>query len=158
MKNKDRIRNMSDEELHKFLIDFEEGEIDYSKTFCDMCYKDAALKRENTDCNGCLNWWLNKDSREAQGIDFFENNNRNEKWIRAKDMEPQKNGHYITIVHRVAPEELGGNEKRIKILRWNNGDWKYPIHFPISINEVVTEKVTHWMKLPKFPDGEDYEG
>jgi len=52
--NADRIRSMSDEELHKFLLDFEAGNIDYAKTFCDLCCKDATLERKSADCEGCL--------------------------------------------------------------------------------------------------------
>lgn len=69
MTNADRIRNMNDEELQRFLLDFEQGDIDYSKTFCDMCCKDAALEQESTDCEGCLLWWLKHDSKQPQGLD-----------------------------------------------------------------------------------------
>ena len=35
--NADRIRSMTDEELANFLDRVEMGDIDYSKTFCDLC-------------------------------------------------------------------------------------------------------------------------
>ena len=35
--NADRIRAMSDEELAEFIYRCEMGEIDYAKTFCDLC-------------------------------------------------------------------------------------------------------------------------
>ena len=69
--NADRIRSMSDEELHKFLLDFEAGNIDYAKTFCDLCCKDAALERKSTDCDGCLLWWMKNDATLPQGIDWL---------------------------------------------------------------------------------------
>ena len=69
--NADKIRGMSDEELHKFLLDFEVGDIDYAKTFCDLCCKDAALERKSTDCKGCLLWWLKNDATLPQGIDWL---------------------------------------------------------------------------------------
>lgn len=69
--NADRIRSMSDEELHKFLLDFGAGYIDYAKTFCDLCCKDAALERRSTDCDGCLLWWLKNDATLPQGIDWL---------------------------------------------------------------------------------------
>jgi len=69
--NADRIRSMSDEELHKFLLDFEAGDIDYAKTFCALCCKDAALERKSTDCEGCLLWWLKNDATLPQGIDWL---------------------------------------------------------------------------------------
>lgn len=70
--NADRIRSMSDEELHKFLLDFEAGDVDYAKTFCDLCCKDAALEQRSTDCNGCLLWWLKNDATLPQGIDWLQ--------------------------------------------------------------------------------------
>ena len=35
--NADRIRSMSDEELAEFIYRCEMSEIDYAKTFCDLC-------------------------------------------------------------------------------------------------------------------------
>ena len=78
--NADRIRSMSDEELHKFLLDFEAGDIDYAKTFCSLCCKDAALEQRSTDCDGCLLWWLKNDATLPQGID----------WLK----QPVKEGYY----------------------------------------------------------------
>jgi len=69
--NADRIRGMSDEELQKFLHEFEAGDIDYAKTFCDLCCKDAALERRSTDCDGCLLWWLKHDAKQPQGLDYW---------------------------------------------------------------------------------------
>ena len=74
---------MSHEELHKFLLDFEAGDIDYAKTFCDLCCKDAALERKSTDCEGCLLWWLKNDATLPQGID----------WLK----QPVKEEHHETI-------------------------------------------------------------
>jgi Lar family restriction alleviation protein len=64
--NAQRIRSMSDEELQKFLRKFESGDIDYAKTFCDLCCKDAALERRSVDCDGCLLWWLKNDAKQPQ--------------------------------------------------------------------------------------------
>lgn len=69
--NADRIRGMSDEELQKFLHEFESGDIDYAKTFCDLCCKDAALERRSVDCEGCLLWWLKNDAKQPQGLDYW---------------------------------------------------------------------------------------
>ena len=69
--NADRIRSMSDKELHKFLLDFEAGDVDYAKTFCDLCCKDAALEQRSTDCEGCLLRWLKNDTTLPQGIDWL---------------------------------------------------------------------------------------
>ena len=57
--NADRIRQMTDEELADFLDRWELGDIDYSKTFCDLC--DGQY-----DCHDdCLLDWL-KSPVEAQ--------------------------------------------------------------------------------------------
>jgi hypothetical protein len=69
--NAQRIRSMSDEELQKFLLEFESGDIDYAKTFCDLCCKDAALERRSVDCEGCLLWWLKNDATLPQGLDYW---------------------------------------------------------------------------------------
>lgn len=54
--NADRIRSMSDEELANFLDRVEMGDIDYSKTFCDLC--DGFY-----DCHDdCLVGWLKAEA------------------------------------------------------------------------------------------------
>lgn len=53
--NADRIRAMTDEELANFLDRVEMGDIDYSKTFCDLC--DGFY-----DCrDDCLVGWLKQE-------------------------------------------------------------------------------------------------
>ena len=76
--NADRIRAMSDEELQKFLLEFEAGDIDYAKTFCDMCCKDAALERKSTDCDGCLLWWLKHGAEQPQGLEYWNRRSQHE--------------------------------------------------------------------------------
>lgn len=54
--NADRIRAMTDEELANFLDRVEMGDIDYSKTFCDLC--DGFY-----DCqDDCLVGWLKAEA------------------------------------------------------------------------------------------------
>lgn len=53
--NADRIRKMSDEELAHFLDRWALGDIDYSRTFCDMC-------EGQFDCDDCRLWWLKKEA------------------------------------------------------------------------------------------------
>ena len=56
MSNADRIRAMSDEELADFLDRWELGDIDYSKTFCDLC-------KGQYDCrNDCIPDWLKREA------------------------------------------------------------------------------------------------
>lgn len=53
--NADRIRSMTDEELAEFLDRWELGDIDYSKTFCDLC-------EGQYDCHDdCLMDWLKEE-------------------------------------------------------------------------------------------------
>ena len=55
MTNADRIRAMSDEELAEFLDRWALGDIDYSKTFCDLC-------KGQYDCHDdCLMDWLKEE-------------------------------------------------------------------------------------------------
>ena len=56
--NADRIRAMTDEELAEFLDRWELGDIDYAKTFCDLC-------NGQYDChNDCLMDWLKQEATE----------------------------------------------------------------------------------------------
>ena len=53
--NADRIRAMNDEELAEFLDRWALGDIDYSKTFCDLC-------KGQFDCHDdCLMDWLKQE-------------------------------------------------------------------------------------------------
>ena len=51
MTNADRIRAMSDEELADFIDRCEMNDIDYAKTFCDLC-------NGQYECNQCRIDWL----------------------------------------------------------------------------------------------------
>ena len=62
MTNADVIRQMTDNELYKFLQAFETGDIDYSLTFCSLC-KDTGL-----DCDECFERWLFNDAHDYNGL------------------------------------------------------------------------------------------
>lgn len=67
MTNADAIRQMSDDELFKFLIRLKDGDIDYSVSFCDLCVKDGNVL--NLDCDGCFKYWLQQDANtHYQGL------------------------------------------------------------------------------------------
>jgi hypothetical protein len=72
-------------------------------------------------------------------------------WIPVTEQLPTERGYYLTVVKRTAPDELGGNDTRVKIMRWLGEDWRYPVHIPEWINDEITETVTHWMPLPAAP-------
>lgn len=58
--NAEVIRAMTDEELAEFLDRWEMGDIDYSKTFCDLC--DGIY-----DCHDdCLVGWLKSPAKGEQ--------------------------------------------------------------------------------------------
>lgn len=76
---------------------------------------------------------------------------RNGGWISVKDRLPDTNGRYLVSLGTVAPESLGGNSTRIRIIRYIDGEWKCPVHLPTWINEEITQEVTHWQPLPQPP-------
>lgn len=57
--NADRIRSMTDEELEDFLDRWGLGDINYSKTFCDMC-------EGQFDCHECRLDWLKQEATDGQ--------------------------------------------------------------------------------------------
>ena len=56
--NADRIRAMSDEELADFIDRCEMGDIDYAKTFCDLC-------NGQYECDQCRLDWLQQPAKEG---------------------------------------------------------------------------------------------
>ncbi len=72
-------------------------------------------------------------------------------WIDASEKAPTENGRYLVCLERLASENLGGNSRSIKILRWTDEGWRLPRHFPEWINDAITERVTHWQALPEMP-------
>ena len=56
--NADRIRAMSDEELAEFIDRCEMNDIDYAKTFCDLC-------NGQYECDQCRLDWLQQPAEEA---------------------------------------------------------------------------------------------
>ena len=79
------------------------------------------------------------------------------RWIPVTERLPTGCGYYLSVVERIAPDELGGNNTRVKIMRWLGADWRYPTHIPEWINEAITETVTHWMPLPEPPKGATHD-
>lgn len=66
MTNADKIRSMTDEELHEFISIVECGDLHYEVTFCDLCKKDGNTM--NFDCADCLEFWLESDTDAYNGI------------------------------------------------------------------------------------------
>ena len=78
MTNADRIRSMTDKELHEFLSMWKDGDIDYSVTFCDLCKEGG--NELNLDCDGCREYWLKSDADDYNGINSFP-------WFKAGEQE-----------------------------------------------------------------------
>lgn len=73
-------------------------------------------------------------------------------WISVKDRMPDEPGRYLVVLNRIAPEDLGGNNTRIMILKFmQEREFRYPVHFPTWINDEIKEAVTHWVPLPEPP-------
>ena len=66
--NADRMRGMTDEELHKFLLDFEAGDIDYAKTF-DLL-KIRVLERQTEYCADLDNLFFALHVFREDGVSF----------------------------------------------------------------------------------------
>lgn len=64
MTNADRIRSMSNSELSTFLDAVSMGDIDFSKTFCDLC-------KGQYDCDDCRDWWLEQDANAYNGLNRY---------------------------------------------------------------------------------------
>ena len=78
-----------------------------------------------------------------------------QEWVSVDDRLPDKNGRYLAVKKRIAPDELGGNRTDIVIIRFFVDDgFRMPTHIPDWINEEINEEVTHWMPLPQPPKGE----
>ena len=64
--NADIIREMDDDQLDEFLAKWEERDIDYAVTFCDLCM--AGGNELGLDCDGCRKYWLQSDARAYNGL------------------------------------------------------------------------------------------
>lgn len=64
MTNAEYIRKMSDEELANFLDSVQIGDIDSSRTFCDICDLEGG-------CNQCWQWWVKIDTKHPQGLEYW---------------------------------------------------------------------------------------
>lgn len=96
------------------------------------------------------------DCTFEQGADWLIANGVTvQEWISVDDRLPDKNGRYLVVKKRIAPDELGGNRTDIVIIRFFVDDgFRMPTHIPDWINEEINEEVTHWMTLPHPPKGE----
>ena len=70
MTNYERIKSFTVEQMGKFSNMMDLGNIDFSKTFCDMC--------DDKECDACFEWWLNSNSDSPQGLNEYDWGNENE--------------------------------------------------------------------------------
>ena len=66
MTNLERIKEMSLDQLAELIQKIELGDLDYAKTFCDMC----DTHDPTNDCDECCKMWLQRDSKEPFGLDW----------------------------------------------------------------------------------------
>lgn len=100
---------------------------------------------------------IDKSCKLAENIadDLIRNGVTVQEWVSVKDRLPDENGRYLAVKERIAPDKLGGNRTDIIILRFFVDDgFKIPTHIPDWINKEINEEVTHWMPIPKPPEGE----
>lgn len=65
--NYERIKQMSIEEMQEFIIKAGLGDVDTARTYCSDC------KGKMYDCDDCVRWWLELDSKEhPQSLDYWE--------------------------------------------------------------------------------------
>ena len=87
--NGDIIRAMSDEQLALFLNEYSSGDIDTTKTFCNLC------DREANDCDECTLWWVRNDCTLPQGLRYFDCDK--EKYdVQAANVMEVKHGEWLT--------------------------------------------------------------
>lgn len=69
--NYERIKQMSIEEMQRFLARVDSCDIDMARTYCDVCKGEMRAMGEWYECDDCVRWWLELDSKEhPQGIDY----------------------------------------------------------------------------------------
>ena len=73
-------------------------------------------------------------------------------WVPMEDRHPKVIARYLVANRSIAPEELGGNSFSVRVMRWGGDGWRYPVHIPKEINNLIVDTVTHWMPLPELPD------
>lgn len=156
MKNADVIRSMTDEQLYEFLSEWEQQDIDYAITFCDLCEQG---KREGgkgnelgLDCDGCREHFLKVDAESHLGLNGwlrhngFEPSIEPQQWIPCSERLPDtdisvlvSDGVYVWV------DELQEDYEDGKNIYW----WDSQCSF--DFND------TAWMPLPTPYKGGDTE-
>lgn len=63
MTNADRIRQMTDEELCKFIIMIENNDLSYDALPCGYCQLE-----DTSDCDKCIKKWLKRKANKERGL------------------------------------------------------------------------------------------
>lgn len=64
MTNAERIRTMTVDELAELMNALIMDDIDYARTFCDMC-------NGQYECEDCCRWWLAQDADAYNGLNRY---------------------------------------------------------------------------------------
>lgn len=164
MKNADVIRSMTDEQLYEFLSEWEQQDIDYAITFCDLCEQG---KREGgngnelgLDCDGCREHFLKVDAESYLGLNGwlrhngFEPSIEPQQWIPCSERLPKAEDMYQPPEQRYLCQLEAYGERKFCVLSRLKGavspfwDW-----YGVAVHD---SEVTAWMPLPKpYKGGED---
>ena len=125
MTNADVIRQMNDDQLDNLLAEWENNDIDYAITFCDMCKESG--NELGLDCDGCRKHWLQSDAKAYNGLLYWEKDKdmknkemTDEQLIKALyDYSKAGNGEISDLTY-AASVRIGVLTARIKILEANN--------------------------------------
>ena len=99
------------------------------------------IKKKCTICPHCDNCDVNDDGTISQP---------EQRWITSG--KPMNSGMYlVTLRQKFEGEEAYG----VRIMRFINGNWMLPKHFPEWINEEIEQEVLAWCELPEpWKEGE----
>lgn len=73
---------------------------------------------------------------------------RADKWFSVRDRLPS-NERMVLIMYRSAPRADKGGRPSQHLARYSGGQWRFLV--PRDKTK-IPERVTHWMRLPKYPD------
>ena len=168
MTNADVIRRMDNNQLYEFLSEWEDGDIDYAVTFCDLCKKDG--NELHLDCDGCRKHWLNRDAVEYGGLLYWKKNqtydyNTVGEWIPVKyheitEEEREENGYPKDWVY-LLDCEMPQDEQEI-LVQVKNGEIRWDVcylddGFSLDSGWDWADDVVAWMPLPEPYKGGDTE-
>lgn len=134
MTNADVIRQMTDDELYRFLGAFEIGDIDYSLTYCNWCGEDI-------NCDTCFRRWLFGDANDYKGL--LADKGINSGYAESKADTPKTEDYDFR-------DEQEYND------RWQTDcAWMYDSRRDYEYDKALDELERNFVEFEEFDDGED---